>query len=603
MSNYTFIPWDSIEVRGERSGVKKTTCPICSETRKKKKEPCLYVNFNRGMARCYNCDALSFVPEDTPTYEQTYTPPPQDWKNHTNLSDNLVKWVKDARSIHQTTLVELGVTEEKIYQPAASKELNSICFNYFEGKKLVNKKYRSGKKHFTQSAGGKSIFYNINSIIGEKECFIVEGEFDVLALHNVGIKNAISVPNGANDNDEYWKNSEKYLKDIETYIIAVDNDEKGIALREKIAQRLGRYNCRYIEWKHKDANGDLIEGCIRQSLESIKRFPVGGTFNSEDLLDGIYDLYNNGLPDTIYPKHECFGRLKEFYSGMRGHLCTITGIPSHGKSNFSEWYVLNLVNDYDMKASFFSPEHSPMTLHTTTFIQKAVGKNFWKDMDGIPRISRADIERYNEWAKEKIYLTGPEKGQTPTWEWLLEKFKEQMYSYGIDIFVIDAFNKLVLPKGPKLDAINEVLTKLTAFAQMNNVMVFLVVHPTKMRKSDETGLYAVPTLYDCSGSADFRNQTHDGASIYRYFESDTEQGRTRFINMKTKYGFQGTIGEFQDYSYQIPTGRYYTFGSSPPTFDMTQPEYEQAPLIPDGSFDDDHDPDAWLTPNNEEPDF
>jgi len=71
MSNYTFIPWDSIEVRGERSGVKKTTCPICSETRKKKKEPCLYVNFNRGMARCYNCDALSFVPEDTPTYEQT----------------------------------------------------------------------------------------------------------------------------------------------------------------------------------------------------------------------------------------------------------------------------------------------------------------------------------------------------------------------------------------------------------------------------------------------------------------------------------------------------------------------------------------------------
>ena len=46
----------------------------------------------------------------------------------------------------------------------------------------------------------KSIFYNINSIIGKDECFIVEGEFDVLAMYECGYKNTISVPNGANDN-------------------------------------------------------------------------------------------------------------------------------------------------------------------------------------------------------------------------------------------------------------------------------------------------------------------------------------------------------------------------------------------------------------------
>ena len=134
-------------------------------------------------------------------------------------------------------------------------------------------------------------------------------------------------------------------------------------------------------------------------------------------------------------------------------------------------------------------------------------------------------------------------------------------------------------------------------------MVFLVVHPTKMKKSDETGLYAVPTLYDCSGSADFRNQTHHGYTIYRYFETNEEEGKTRLINTKTKYGFQGNIGEFEDFNYQLPTGRYYAIGTAPPLFDMTEPEYTQSTLKPDGSFDEEHDPDAWLTPNHEEPDF
>ena len=74
------------------------------------------------------------------------------------------------------------------------------------------------------------------------------------------------------------------------------------------------------------------------------------------------------MPKTIYPKHKCFGNLKEVFSVMRGHLVTVTGIPSHGKSNKVEWYVLNLIKDYNMKASFFSPEHSQKKIkhHSTS---------------------------------------------------------------------------------------------------------------------------------------------------------------------------------------------------------------------------------------------
>jgi twinkle protein len=580
-----FIEWETIKVRGNESGIKKTTCPQCSESRKKKKDPCLYVNFNSGVAKCYNCDALSFRDSNTTKTEKEYIQLPQTWQNFTTLSNAMVKWVSDSRKIRQETLIHFEITEEIQYQPAKQKELNNIVFNYFEGATLVNKKYRSGGKDFTQTKGGKPIFYNINSAVGAKELWITEGEFDVLALYEVGIKNAISLPNGANDNDDFWKNSEPYLKDVERFIIAVDNDEKGKVVKEKIAQRLGRFKCDFIEWENKDANGDLIKGILNKSINKRKRFPVGGTFKVEDLYEEIIDLYDNGLPKTIYPKHSSFGDVKSVFTTMRGQVSVITGIPSHGKSAYSEWHVLNLVYDYDMKASFFSPEHSPMGLHQTNLIQKAIGKPFWKSVDNIERVSKEDLERYKVWANEKIYLTGAEKGSPADWDWLLDKFKEQMYSFGIDIFVIDAFNKVLLPKGAnKKDSIDEILTRLTSFAQANNVIVFLVAHPTKMKKT-EMGVYDIPSLYDVSGSADFRNQTHNGYCIYRYFANEETDGFTTFINLKTKYSFQGEIGATISYDYHIPTGRYFLKGTTPPKFDMTQKEYIPKKIEPNMDFE------------------
>ena len=562
--------WDLIQ-SNKNNGTAKLKCPVCTPTRKNKTDRSLFVNFNNGTAKCFNdgCNALFFRDSIEKSIAQNnYTLPVQTWKNYTKLSDKLVKWCEETRKIKQYTLNNFQITEEKYYQPATQKEENNIVFNYFEGEVLVNKKYRSGSKKFTQSKNGKPIFYNINSIIGQEECYIVEGEFDVLALYEIGIKNVISVPNGANDNDNYWLNSEKYLKDIKRFYIATDNDESGNNVAEKIAQRLGRWRCQRVLFFGKDANEDLINGNLEKSIYNVKKYPVSGTFSVSDLYDNIIELYDKGLPDTLYPKQNWFGRLKENYSVMRGHLITGTGIPSHGKSNFTEWYVLNLLFDYNLKVSFFSPEHSPMALHQSTFIQKVTGRSFWKDYDNLPRITKEEIAKYHDWANEKIYLTSPDNGEVANWDWLLDKFKEQMVNFGIDIFVIDAFNKVELTGKDTLKEISRVLTKLTAFAQANNVIIFLIAHPTKMKKN-EAGIYDTPSLYDVSGSADFRNQTHDGFCVYRYFANESgQEDFTRIINLKTKFSFQGNIGEFEDFNYHIPSGRYYAKGTEAPTFNL-----------------------------------
>lgn len=563
----TFIDWKDIQ----HNGKKRSTCPNCSHTRKNKKDKCLAINHDKGTAYCHHCEAVSFKEDIEVETKKDWKLPVQTWKNYTDLSDKLVKWL-ESRGIMQSTAIDLNWTEERYYQPQMGKECNNLVFNYFEGRTLVNKKYRSGNKAFTQSTGTKSIFYNINSIIGKEKVYIVEGEFDVAAMHQEGFKSVISVPNGANDNDNYWQNSEQYLSDVKEFVIGVDNDNKGIKLRDSIAQRLGRYRCTYIEWKGKDANDDLLSGDLKKSVSNAKRFPVNGTFTMDDLFDGVMDLYDNGLPKTIYPKSNVFGQLRYKFSVLRGQLTVVTGIPSHGKSNFVDWYVLNLINDYDMKASWFTPEHSPMELYKTNLMQKVIGKNFWSDKKG-ERITKQELEQYREWANQKIYLTDCTQGEFPTWDWLFDKFKEQMYSFGIDIFVIDAFNKVLLPKGDKLSKINEVLTKLVNFAQSNNVIVFLVAHPTKMQKKED-GTYSKPTLYDVSGSADFRNQTHNGFTIYRHFD---ENPRTEFVNTKTKYNFQGEIGASVDFYYCDKNGRYYT--NEEPLYNMITKEDLEIPKL------------------------
>lgn len=587
----TIIEWNQIEIKGKSSGQIKTVCPACSPERKNKRDRCLSVNIAKGVAKCHHCEAISIRDDKPLVQDKTYKLPEQTWRNYTELSDSIVKYC-ESRGIHQATLKEMQISEEKYFHPQANKKLNSIVFNYFEGDTLINKKYRSGGKHFTQTAQTKPIFYNINAAVGQEEVFIVEGEFDVLAMHQCGFKNTISIPNGANDNDDFWINCEKYLQDISKFYIATDNDEKGEVVAEKIAQRLGRYRCVRVLFQEKDANGDLVEGgedLVKSSITNGTRYPASGTFTVEDLSAGVRDLYKNGLPEILYPKHDCFGELKNKFSVMKGHLVVSTGIPSHGKSNFTEWYVMNLIRDYNLKASFFSPEHSPMALHQTTFIEKFFGANFFKDYKNRPRIKEKDLERYFKWANERIYITAPDTGEMPTWSWIIEKFKEQMFIYGVDIFVIDAFNKVEHDKSNdnELSKIRNVLTKLTMFAQMNNVIIFLVVHPRKMTKK-ENGETEMPTLYDCSGSADFRNQTHDGFTIYRYFENSSDgidENDVDFNVQKVKMKFQGEMNAYERFRFDVPSGRYYSKNSGIiPTFDFDKDD-EEVTRFPKNVFD------------------
>ena len=151
-------------------------------------------------------------------------------------------------------------------------------------------------------------------------------------MYEAGFKNCIRVPNGANDLNDIFETCESYLKPLEKIFIAVDTDEAGVKLERELIKRFGKWKCERIEFKGKDANDDLKESVLTliESVKHSKPYPVDGTFNAHDIKDDIFNLYDNGLEDTIKPKNNRFKDLGEKFSIMHGQLTVVTGIPSHG---------------------------------------------------------------------------------------------------------------------------------------------------------------------------------------------------------------------------------------------------------------------------------
>ena len=157
---------------------------------------------------------------------------------------------------------------------------------------------------FPSSVWLGKVFYNIDSIVGHNFCVIVEGEMDVLALHEAGIKNVISVPNGAtlnNNNLDSLDNCIDYFEDKEKVILALDQDEPGQRLKQEFVRRLGAEVCYLTDFGDcKDSNEYLLKhgaDKLKNAIHTAKPVPLENvtTFNDieEDVLyDTVtYEIY------------------------------------------------------------------------------------------------------------------------------------------------------------------------------------------------------------------------------------------------------------------------------------------------------------------------
>ncbi len=525
------------------------TCPKCSNLRKKKTARCLSVNVTNGTWLCHHCGWSGGLQQGSKNEAPAWNKPA--FRRPDPLPEKreqtLLEWFA-GRGIPAAILARNRVTSARVYMPQVEDHVTAAAFPYFRGDELVNVKYRDREKNFRMEAGAERILYGLNDI-EPKRCVIVEGEIDKLSFEVCGIRSCVSVPDGApSENSKNYASKFTFLdadaealEAVEEWIIAVDNDAPGLRLCDELARRLGREKCKVVTWpgECKDAN-DVLRNfgpdVLRECLDLAKPLPIEGVFSVLDLSEKIQRLYEKGWDKGI---ETGWVELDRFYTVRPGEFTVITGMPNSGKSNWLDALLVNLAALHGWQFALFSPENQPLEDHMARMMEKYAQMPFG---DGpTPRMDQTTKNSAQRWLADHMYWILPDDDAEWTIDTVLDRAKAMVLRKGINGLVIDPWNELEhqLPSGiTETIYIGQVLKRVRQFARRHSVHVWVVAHPQKIYRED--GKYPVPTLYDISGSANWRNKADNGIVVWRDFAN--EQSPVEIHVQKVRFRQIGRIG-------------------------------------------------------------
>jgi twinkle protein len=373
---------------------------------------------------------------------------------------------------------------------------------------------------------------------------------DVLAFHEAGVKNVVSVPNGAtlnHNNLDYLDNCIDYFTDKEKIILAVDQDEAGVALQNELIRRLGAEVCyltNFIDCK--DANDYLLKYGKEELAKTIldcRPVPLENVTTFKDIEHEVTDFVQHGFKKGFQVGLNNFDNIFSTYTGQ---FITVTGIPSSGKSDFVDQMCVGYNQNYGWKTAFASPENAPTFLHAHKLMRKV-----WQDMPRKSDIGTAKWKQVAEHVNDNFFFIDMEKY---TLETVLRKGAELVKRKGIKCLVIDPFNK-IRDVDCKTEDVNrytmEYLTKIETFAKKFDVLVFIVAHPTKMYK-DSNGKIEEPTMYNIKGGGEWYDASYHGILVHRDYEAKTVKAKV----LKVKFQNLGENGAEAYFKWEPRSGSF-----------------------------------------------
>jgi twinkle protein len=529
---------------------KYSVCPLCSKDRKKDKEKCLMLDWSRGLGTCQHCgEVIQLHTYKARKTEKQYVKP--EWKNNTELSDKIVQFFED-RKISQQVLKNMKISSGSEHMPQFNKKVDTIQFNYFVHDELINIKFRGPKKTFKLNKGSELIFYNINSIQNETECYIVEGEIDCLSLIQCGIHNVVSVPNGAttrNVNLEYLDNCIEYFENKEKIYLCLDNDDAGHNLENELLRRLGPERCFKFNFNGcKDANEYHVKyggESLREVLNNPEPFPITDIITMKDDGDALDDYLINGMPRGY---NIGIDKFDDIFTVETGRYLVITGIPTYGKTTILDHFITRWNIMHNWKTAICSPENMPAFFHKERIITKILGYK----PDSKQHVNSDAYKQVKEYIDDNFFFMSFNDGRFELKK-TLEKARELVIRKGIKVLIIDPYNKVRLKesigKGWN-EYTTDYLSELDVFARANDILIVLVAHPNKMNK-DGAGQREMPDFYDVKGGGEFYDMSPFGLTVHR----DKERNEIIIKVLKVKFAHLGQNGEQRNFKYNINNGR------------------------------------------------
>lgn len=540
-----------------------TTCPECSPQRKKKHAKCLSVNIEKEVWFCAHCGWAGALKSGPERKSDANWWKPKAYRKPTfrpqTPEEKVYDWFKK-RGISRGTIDRLGISYANAWMPQVEDYVGTIQFPFKRGDEVVNIKYRDGQKNFRQEKDCERVLFGINDIA--EETVIVEGEIDKLSLDEAGMLNSVSVPDGAPSPEskdytakfEFLENCEKDIAKVKTWIVAVDSDAPGSALQSELVRRFGPERCRIVVWPEgcKDANEVLTKHgaqALRECIQGAKPCPVAGIYDIQSLEAQIIDLYKYGSDRGVSLG---WRNMEDMLRVRPGEWTVVTGIPGSGKSEWLDATVLNLAKEHGWRFGIFSPENQPLAQHFAKLAEKYSGAPFGK--------GPTDRMTPQQLLDASIFMQGHFDfilpGEDDTWglDNILQLATVLVVRKGIRGLVIDPWNEIehVRPSGTtEPEYISLALTKIRRWARRHGVHVWLVAHPTKLRKNED-GSYPVPTPYDISGAAHWRNKADYAVAVHR---PNPQENLSEVHVQKVRFKHMGRLG-MAKFQWDRVTGRY-----------------------------------------------
>lgn len=418
-------------------------------------------------------------------------------------------------------------------------------------------------------AGSPQSYYLQDKLEDGHPLVICEGELDALSMVEAGIKNAVSVPNGApqsisngkvtpkeDTKFKYVWGAEQWYKQSRKVILATDNDDPGDALAEELARRIGKYRCYRVKFPSgtKDANDVLTKigaEALRELVDAAEPWPVAGLFETGHYTSKVFELYDRGQGSGYSTGLPALDR---YYTVSPGQFTIVTGVPSSGKSEFIDHLMVELAVREGWGFAIASFENPPEG-HIVKLLEKYSRRPFYKnDPEGnhqVGRLESTGVREGLEWVSDHFYWMEQADGAVATIDDVIERAKVAVMRYGVRGVVIDPYNYLEKPGNmPETEYVSETLTKIKQFAVGHDVHVWFIAHPTKLKR-DETGRYPPPGGYEISGSAAWYAKADCGLTVHR----GSRELETEIHMWKVRFKWVGKTGMIM-LAYDPVTGRY-----------------------------------------------
>lgn len=415
--------------------------------------------------------------------------------------DTVLDWLH-ARGLEDRTIDAFQI---------ASTSDDVVVLPYMRDGELVNVKHRSvtEKSRMWQAKDAEPCLFGWQTVGSQtREIAITEGEFDAMALWQVGVE-ALSVNQGAGNHqwiDNDWERLERFSK----IFLCFDDDAAGKKGVAEVARRLGEDRCYVVTFPEKDANDYLKAGATPEAFRAC--FAKAKTFDPVELVRA--SAFEDELVREFYPDDAeesdpvlRLGTDQPWFRFRGGEISVWTGFNGHGKSQMLGQVGLGLLAQ-GQSICIFSGEMQPARLL----------KRMTRQATGFAEPAVPFIRKVSRWFDDRLWLfnlTGSADSER-----LFAVFTYAVRRYGIKTFFIDSLMMISdIPEDGKgcLEAQRQFMRKLADFAKRFDAHVHLVAHPRKAM-DEKTG----PGKQDTAGSGKITNMADNHWSVWANLRDENE---------------------------------------------------------------------------------